>query len=461
MLAFTLGISMITSLLFGLVPATYASRVELGDALKQGGTRLVQGGGTVHMRGALVVAEIALAVALVSGAGLLIKSLVALHNVALGFHPENVLVMRATVPGPFAVAIPRARQFFGDMLSQIATLPGVLATGATMAPPGYIDSGGGYFIDRLPPQPDWAHAPSVALSIVAPGTFAALGIPVKSGRDFSDSDTTDRPLVAVVNEALVRKSFPGQNPVGRTIFCSFDTLTGMTIIGVAGDVRQLGPEREPMPECYMTYRQHFFNGSTLSIVARTTSDPTTLSETLRRLAREKSPDVPMKFTTMEAMLSEHLAAPRFRTLLFTVFATLAICLAMAGVYGVMAYAVAQRAGEIGVRIALGATTGSVLRLVLGQALILTGLGLFLGLTTAVAASRLVASMLFQVRLNDPVVYFSVAVLLGLASGTGCRLCSGKARIQDRSSICDPAAIRRAEVSDSPGRDLIVSKVPDC
>jgi len=168
----------------------------------------------------------------------------------------------------------------------------------------------------------------------------------------------------------------------------------------------------------MTYRQHFFNGSTLSIVARTTSDPTTLSETLRRLAREKSPDVPMKFTTMEAMLSEHLAAPRFRTLLFTVFATLAICLAMAGVYGVMAYAVAQRAGEIGVRIALGATTGSVLRLVLGQALILTGLGLFLGLTTAVAASRLVASMLFQVRLNDPVVYFSVAVLLGLASGTG-------------------------------------------
>jgi len=460
-LAFTLGISMITSLLFGLVPATYASRVELGDALKQGGTRLVQGGGTVHMRGALVVAEIALAVALVSGAGLLIKSLVALHNVALGFHPENVLVMRATVPGPFAVAIPRARQFFGDMLSQIATLPGVLATGATMAPPGYIDSGGGYFIDRLPPQPDWAHAPSVALSIVAPGTFAALGIPVKSGRDFSDSDTTDRPLVAVVNEALVRKSFPGQNPVGRTIFCSFDTLTGMTIIGVAGDVRQLGPEREPMPECYMTYRQHFFNGSTLSIVARTTSDPTTLSETLRRLAREKSPDVPMKFTTMEAMLSEHLAAPRFRTLLFTVFATLAICLAMAGVYGVMAYAVAQRAGEIGVRIALGATTGSVLRLVLGQALILTGLGLFLGLTTAVAASRLVASMLFQVRLNDPVVYFSVAVLLGLASGTGCRLCSGKARIQDRSSICDPAAIRRAEVSDSPGRDLIVSKVPDC
>jgi predicted permease len=414
-LAFTFGISMITSLLFGLVPALYASRVELSDALKQGGTRLVGGGGMVRMRGALVVAEITLAVALVSGAGLLIKSLVALHNVALGFRPENVLVMRATVPGSLAVATPRARQFFGDMLSQITRLPGVLAAGATMAPPGSIDSSGGYFIDRLPAQPDWTHAPSVVLSIVAPGTFAALGIPVKSGRDFSDSDTTDRPLVAVVNEALVRKSFPNQDPLGRTIFCPFDTLTGMTIIGVAGDVRQLGPEREPMPECYMTYGQHSFNGLTLSIVARTAGDPAALSETLRRLARERSADVPMKFTTMEAMLSDHVAAPRFRTLLFAVFAGLAVCLAMAGVYGVMAYAVAQRAGEIGVRIALGATTGSILRLVLGQGLTLTGLGLVLGLAAAVAGSRLLTSMLFRVHPNDPVVYVAVAMLLGVVA----------------------------------------------
>jgi len=209
------------------------------------------------MREVLVVAEIALAVVLVSGAGLLIKSFVALQNVALGFRPEHVLVMRATVPAPPSVGIARARQFFKGMLSQVAPLPGVLAAGATMAPPGYVDSTGAYLIDQLPAQPDWTRSPSVVLSIVAPGTFAALGIPLKSGRDFSDSDTLDRPFVAVVNEALVRRSFPNQNPIGRTIFCPFDSFNGMTIIGVAGDVRQRGPEREPMPECYMTYGQHY------------------------------------------------------------------------------------------------------------------------------------------------------------------------------------------------------------
>ena len=435
-LAFTLAIAILTSLLFGLVPAIYTSRVELADALKGGG-RLVPGGGMFRLRGALVVGEIALAVTLVSGAGLLIRSLGALQNVALGFHPENVLVMRATVPGPFAAAIPRARRFFTDMLSQVAALPGVSAAGATMAPPGSIDSGGGYFIDRLPPQPDWARAPDVALSIVAPGTFAALGIPVKSGRDFSQTDTADRPLVAVVNEALVRKSFPGQNPLGRTIFCSFDTLSGMTIVGVAGDVRQLGPEHDSMPECYMTYLQHAFNGSTLSIVARTAADPAALSETLRRLARRQAPDVPMKFTTMQAMLAEHVAAPRFRTLLFALFAALALLLAMAGVYGVMSYAVAQRASEIGVRIALGATTRSILQLILRQALVLTGIGLALGLAAALAANRLLASMLFQERLHDPAVYLSVAALLGVVA-----LAAGLVPARRASRIDPLAAIRQ-------------------
>lgn len=437
-LGFTFGVSMITSLLFGLVPALHASRVELSDALKQGGRRIVAGGGTVRFRAGLVVAEIALAVTLVSVSGLLIKSLVALQTVALGFQPENVLVMRATVPGSLATATPRARQFFGDMLSQIARLPGVVAAGATMAPPGSIDSSGGYFIDRLPANPDWTHAPDVVLSIVAPGTFAALGIPMKSGRDFSESDAAGRPLVAVVNEALVRKSFPRQNPLGRKIFCSFDTLEGMTIVGVVGDVRQLGPEREPMPECYMTYGQHAFNGLTLSIIARTTGDPAKLSENLRRLARERATDVPMRFTTMEAMLSDHLAAPRFRTLLIGVFASLALCLAIAGVYGVVAYAVSQRSNEVGVRIALGATTGSVVGLVLRQGLVLAGIGLGLGLAASVAGTRLLGSMLFQVRPNDPWIYIAVSVMVGLVT-----LAAGYIPAS-RAAKIDPVAALRQE-----------------
>jgi putative ABC transport system permease protein len=410
-LGFTLAMSVITSLLFGLVPAFHASKIELSGALKEAGARVTSGGRMVSIRGLLVVAEITLAVTLVSAAGLLIKSFVALHDVALGFQPENVLIMRATVPAPAAAGIVRTRQFFKDMLAQVARLPGVLAAGATMAPPGYVDSTGAYVIDQLPAQPDWSRAPSVVLSVVAPGTFAALGIPLKSGRDFSDGDTLDKPFVAAVNEALVRKAFPNQNPLGRTIFCPFDSLNGMKIVGVVGDVRQRGPEREPMPECYMPYGQHAFNGATLSLVVRTAGDPNALTQTLRRLAHESNPDAPMKFTTMEAMLSENVAAPRFRTALFAVFAGLAVCLAMAGVYGVMAFTVGQRSNEVGLRIALGATAGSVVRLVLGQGLAPACIGLGLGLTGSIAATRLLKSMLFQVQPNDPLVYIIVAVML--------------------------------------------------
>jgi predicted permease len=407
--------SMITSLLFGSVPAFYASKVELNDALKQGGTRIAGGGRMAGIRGLLVVVQIALAVTLVCASGLLIKSFVALNNVALGFRPQSVLVMRATVPAPPSEDIERARRFFRDMLAQLDKTPGVVAAGATMAPPGYVDSMGAYLLDQLPAQPDWSRAPSAALSVLAPGAFAALGIPLKSGRDFSESDTSDRPFVAVVNEALVRKSFPNQNPLGRIIFAPFDSFQGMRIIGVVGDVRQRGPEHEPMPECYMPYGQHAFNGATLSLVVRTTGDPNALTQTLRRLAHENAPDVPMKFTTMEAMLSENVAAPRFRTVLFAVFAGLAVCLAMAGIYGVMAFTVGRRSNEIGLRIALGASTGSVARLILGQGLALAGIGLVLGLAASIGSARLLRSMLFQVQPNDPTVYMAVALLVGVVA----------------------------------------------
>jgi putative ABC transport system permease protein len=413
-LAFTLGTSLATSFLFGMVPALYASRLDINHALKQGGTRSVIGGGLVGMRGALVVAEVAMAVVLLSGAGLLIKSFLALNCVALGFRPESVLVIKATVPQGNAQSQGRQEsQNFKEVLSQVASLPGVLAAGATLTPPGQEGAFGSHFVDYIPEKLDY-RAPNTVLSVVAPGTFAALGIPLKSGRDFSDGDTFDRPSVAVVNEALVRKSFPGQSPIGRTIFCPFDAAPAMTIIGVVGDVRQFGPAREPQPECYMPYQQHQY-GTTLSIVARTVGNPTALSETVRRVANERSPDVPLKLTTMEALIFENVAAPRFRALLFGLFAGIAVCLAMAGVYGVMAYAVGQRSSEIGLRIALGASTASLLRLILGQGLFLTVAGLGLGLAASVAGTRLLTSMLFQVQPNDPLVYLAMSVLLGIVT----------------------------------------------
>ncbi len=282
----------------------------------------------IRARGVLVVCEIALAVVLLTGAGLLVRSLIALHRVDLGFQPENVLVMRAT-----GVRTPAENNaFFGALLPRIAALPGVVAVGATSIPPGDLSySGdGSYFIDRVPESRDRNLDPRALFTIVAPGAFAALGIPLKEGRDFSESDTADSPLVAIVNEALVRKALPGQNPIGRTIFCSWDRKGGMTIVGVVGDVRQRNPALEPMPDCYMPYTQHNYNSNTLMLVTRTVGDPTALAGSVRRAAAEIAPDVPVSFTTMEATLSKRVEEPRFRALLLSVFAGLAVCLAMVG-----------------------------------------------------------------------------------------------------------------------------------
>jgi predicted permease len=255
-------------------------------------------------------------------------------------------------------------------------------------------------------------APQAVFSVVAPGTFATLGIPLKRGRDFNDSDIYDAPFTALINESLARRSFAGQDPIGRSIYCGLDSMKPMKIVGVVGDIRQDGPARAPRSEIYMPYQQHPGPATSLSVVVRTAAEPSALFETMRRKARATSPDVPVKFTTLETLLSENVAAPRFRTLLLGIFAGLAVCLAMAGVYGVMAYVVGQRSNEIGLRMALGASPGTVMRLVLRQGLALAGIGLAIGLAGAVAATRLLTKMLFEVKPGDPVTYAGVVVLLG-------------------------------------------------
>lgn len=439
LLAFTLIVSIATSLLFGLVPAFLASRVDLIEALKQGGARAVLGGPSARPRGLLVVSEIALAVVLLTGAGLLMKSLMALHNVELGFQPANVLVMKATGN--------RARDennaYFREILSRVAALPGVVAVGATSIPPGDLRNAGSgsHFIDHLPARADRDRAsePITYMSIVAPGTLAALGVPLKSGRDFNEGDADDRPLVAIVNEALVRQSLAGQDPIGRTIFCQFDRPNdGMTIIGVVGNVRQQNPAIEPAPECYMPYTQHNYNSATLNVVVRTAGDPSAMAGTIRRIAVEVSPAVPVAFTTMDAEVSEGVQVPRFRALLFGLFAALAVCLAMAGIYGVMAYAVEQRSKEIGLRMALGADKGSVLRLILGQAFVLAAVGLTLGIAGAIAATRLLETVLFEVRPLDLSVYLVVIGLIGLVT-----LLAGSVPAW-RAAVVNPVDVLKAE-----------------
>jgi putative ABC transport system permease protein len=434
--AFTLAITLGTSLLFGLAPALHASKVDLMEAVKQGGSRSGPGGRMVRTRGLLVVAEVALAVVLLVGAGLLTKSLMALHDADLGFRPENVLVAKATGV--------RSRVendlFFGQLMTRIASLPGVAAVGATSIPPGDFSNAGtgAHFIDRLPQQRDRGREPETVMTIVAPGSFAALGIPLRSGRDFNDGDTADRPLVAVVNEALVRTSLAGRDPIGATIHCLFDRSDPMTIVGIVGDVRQRNPALPPQPECYMPYRQHSYNSATLNIVIRTTGDPSALVETVRRASAEVSPDVPLAFTTMEERVARSVEDPTFRTLLFLTFAAFAVCLAVAGVYGVMAYAVQQRSREIGLRIALGASRTAVLRLILGQGLVLAGAGLFIGLAGAVASARVLRTVLFEVQPIDVQVYLGVALLLTVVA-----LAAGYLPAR-RASVLDPAQVLKAE-----------------
>ena len=412
-LAFTLGLSVAASLLFGLAPALQVSRVDLNETLKQGAGRSMAGGKAGRTRAALVVVEVALSVVLLAGAGLLIRSFAALHNVALGFHPEHVLVMQSDVPSAGLESARRATRFYKDLLADLATLPGVSAAGGTRNTPGTVFSDGSYFIDRvgvLTPS-----TPNAVLSVVTPGAFAALGIPLKRGRDFNAGDTYDAPFTAIVNEALARKSFPGQDPLGRLIYCGLDSGKIMKIVGVVGDVRQYGPAVEPAPEIVMPYEQHPQTATALNIVVRASTAGGALWGPIQSKVRARSAEVPVKFTSMEDLLAENTAAPRFRTLLLGIFAAIAVCLAMAGVYGVVAYTVSQRAGEIGLRMALGADTGDVLRLILRQGMALTGIGLAVGLVAAVAATRVVASMLFEVKASDPATYIGVALLLGVVS----------------------------------------------
>jgi predicted permease len=382
--------------------------------LKQGGAGAVTGGRSGRLRSALVIAEIALSVTLLAGAGVLIKSFVALSNVALGFRPEHVLVMKTSLPisGPEGEA--RARHFFKQLLSRISLLPGVSAAGATMAPPGNVASAGGYWVDHLPERLTFNPLDAV-FSVVTPGTFAALGIPLKRGRDFKDRDAVDAPRTAVINETLARKAFPGQDPIGHIIYAGLDSFDNpMTIIGVVGDVRQGGPARKPGPEIYMPYEQHTSAaGAMLSVVVRTDASPEALTNTLRQKVHELSAAVPVKFTTMEASLYEETAAPRFRTFLLGIFAALSLCLAIAGVYGATAYVVGQRSNEIGLRMAMGATPRQVLRLILKHGIALAAVGMAFGFLGSLAGTRLMTSMLFEVTPSDPTTYAGVAVLLGL------------------------------------------------
>ena len=420
-LGFALLISLLASVIFGLAPALHVSRVRLAEGLRQGGKGSALGARSGLARNAFVVAEIALAVVLVVAAGLLGRSLVALAQVDMGFSPERVLVLRTSFPVNRDEDAPRAVAFYRDALRDVRAVPGVDAASGVLSIPTSVRSNGSYWLEGGPgPDQTGVNAPEAVLNVVTPDYFRTMRIPVKRGRDFAENDRADAPFVAIVSEALVRESFGGRDPIGHRIQCGLDSLAFMTIVGVVGDVRTYGPARPPQPEIYMPFEQHPLPSTVLTIMARTAApDPLALTETIRRVIHARNPEVPMKASTMERTLLDASAAPRFRTFLLVVFAAVALLLAVAGVYGVMAYTVSQRVPEIGVRVALGASPADIMRMIVGQGARLAAVGLGVGLVLALAASRLLQGLLFGVTARDPLILAAVTALVTSAALAAC------------------------------------------
>jgi predicted permease len=364
---------------------------------------------------------------------------VRLSQVDLGFDTGQVLVMETSnpiSPTQGAEALARVSRMYEALLAQLIEIPGIQAVGAARVPPGRVSSDGAYAVDGAIGTGLSVNSPTAVYSVVSPGTFAVLGIPIVRGRAFSAADAADAPLTAIVNETLVQQSFPGVDPIGHSIMTGFDRSGPMVIVGVVGDIRQRGPGSRPTAEVYMPYLQHALTATALRILARTSVPPESVIEPIRQTARKLSPDMPVRFTTMDTRLAETIAAPRFRTLLLSIFAAIAVVLTIAGAYGVSSYLVNERAQEIGLRMALGASGGDVLRMVLVHALWMGATGLLIGLAGAAGATSILESILFEIRPFDPSTYLLVAGGMLVVTVGACVL---PAR---RASRIDPIAVLR-------------------
>jgi putative ABC transport system permease protein len=409
-LAFTMLLAVATGLIFGIVPAALASS-SVNDALREGGRH----GGSPRSRralGALVVAEVALSLVLLAGAGLLIRSFARLQNIDPGFRSDGILTARVQLPGARYDEDRKISDFYARALGRVASLPGVRdAAGVTFLPlsgPGIGTSF--YRADR--PVPAAGEAPVAEVRPVTPGFFRTMNIPHLAGRDFSPRDQADSPPVAIVSRTLVNQHLRGEDPLGKRIHVNIGPPGGQAyeIVGVVGDIKIASLEGEVRPAVYLPHPQLAIGLMTL--VVRTDLDPMSLVGSVSGAVRALDPELPLAdVRTMEEVVDATLARPRVVAVLLSAFAAMALALAGVGVYGVMAYSVAQRTREIGVRMALGATPQSVFRLVYGQALRLIGLGVAAGLAAAAALTRLLETLLYETAPRDPWTFAITALLL--------------------------------------------------
>jgi len=422
-LGFTLLLSTITGVFFGVFPAWRASQFgNLHEVLKEGGRGSSGGAGSARFRSALVVLEIALSLVLLAGAGLMIRSLVAVETVNTGIREDHLLTVRLAMAetrfrGPAPV-----RAFYRRVLEKAAAIPGVRDASISLGLPLQGVQMAMVFQLASHPAASDAEAPAAPYELVTPGYFRTMGIPLRQGRYFTDRDNENAPPVAIVNEAFVRRFLPGEEPLRQRLLMNalvastrdVSPVLSWEIVGIVADVRYGGLGKQKRPAIFVPMMQSAWPGGALAV--RTAGDPLAITQAVRAAVAEVDRDTPVTaIKSMEQIASDSSTQPRIETRLIGAFAVVALVMAALGLFGLISYAVAQGTHDIGVRIALGASTGDVLGLLLRHGLLLTSIGLLLGLGAAFALTRLLSSLLFEVRPTDPWTFAAVSVLLAVVA----------------------------------------------
>lgn len=433
-LAFTLSTSIISGLIFGLAPAWELSRSDVNVRLKEG---VRQAGRGRQLSKLIVVSEIALSVVLLAGAGLLAKSLFLLHRVDLGFRTDHLLtvevyrsISRDATP---AALWDNWTGFYQRLLARLESLPGVESAGATLALPIQGKSWEVTFSIGGRASNNAAKQPEADARIVSNNYFHVMDIPLRSGRFFSETDVRESSHVAVINETLARRYWPGEDPNGHFIDLPAFGAGRCQIVGVVADIRQTDLSQDPSPGIYLPYTQEIMPWQTL--VIRTKTDPMSMASTIRQEVLELDPQQPVaRVATFDQLVAVSTAQPRFRAILLGGFAIVALLLTAIGIYGVMAYATSQRSHEIGVRIALGALRSQVLVLVLRQASVMVLAGLVAGTLGALALMRLLEGFLFGTSAGDPLTFTAVVIFLTLVATAACSIPARRAAATNPSSV---------------------------
>jgi putative ABC transport system permease protein len=409
-LVFTLAVTILTGIIFGLVPALQASRPDLNETLKESGGRGSTGG--IHRqraRNMLVVAEVALALVLLVCGGLMIRSFLRLQQVNPGFNPDNAMMIKLVLPVKQYPEDEQQAAFLNQLIENVSTLPRVQSVGATVIMPFVDNAMLGFQIQGRPVVQD-SDMPTTKYYSVSPDYFKAMGIPLLRGRVFTERDVVGAPRVALINETMAKQFFPDEDPIGKHISVTNGPEAFREIVGIVGDVKHNGLDHETPAQTYMSFAQEPSNNMTL--VLRSDADPAVMSAAIRNEVSRIDKNQPVSaIRPLTEILADSVAQQRFSMLLLGIFAAVALILAAVGLYGVMSYSVTQRTHEIGVRMALGASSSDVLRLVVGQGLKMALIGIVIGLTVAFALTRLMESLLFGVTATDPITFSAISLML--------------------------------------------------